>query len=1092
MLKNNENLLKSILTTDVFLLKKKNIKTLNLDSEMIELGEFYTANITQNEKAPYSLDNLYTEEFYKMLKDALGNGKKFCELSPSDQEEIQNKMNSIFYFEDHFKNYYKKNFNNPQMLLTILSTEFQKFKEAYELLLVEDTNFNKKITKKFLFTKLNNYSFDLFNFITESSNIFTNEEKTILLQRNFYDVKRFLAADSVFLFLCSCSLRLAYRNLIENKILDSDISLDLYEDHSSISFGNSQLKVESHELNLLIQKRLTRLISSEILVLLKKNLEEKIEIQKIEGLQELQHIESELKEARKNQFDEYIHLLEKQKMEKDIYLSSLSLPPDYLINKLTVLINFLKKSHFKIETNPWYELMVASSHILSDVFKATVAEKIEKYNQKDITNTIITKIVIYLPKGLNRIYTFSDHLPLIVPPIDWNDDGTQGFESLSKYIHLGTSEIIYDPKTIRAINISQQKAFKINENYLNLLKEIDNAPMQDIKTLKLPFSPKVMIQRKKQELKILEEKLTLDKKKRFFINHLLDNEMLNASNAKVKLNLKAVWNEIFKIVGINSYESLKYGKYFEVLKEYQKMKVKKQIFNTQCCTGEIFKDFPLYFKSFTDYRGRMYPSSYLFSRTTGFYKYILSDFISEEVTVRGLIRMLESYYFNIPTKSLKFRSFIEKDPNLSRENVFNYFLENQLNDEEYNQNYLYLKLLGKEIQILPDNNYKTNFLIEIDQKSSASTFLAILLRNKQLATLSNLQGGDPKDINCYLQSKTREFILNHLKIKDPTDSKKKILLKNCPSLATDAERLISCFEKDRKLHKYGFMCYCYNQKARSRALQWSNKLAESFKLNNFENSLIWTFSSQYEKFLDFCFENFHNQIKAFDKIYDFFNHISEETRLRTIEGSVLIWIFYLLRTKTGSRFNPIRNRNENYKRTVPFTLNSSNKEITEIKMFLKNILKNFNSKDKTEQQKILKEKLQLEKKVNEIEKSRKELFIKKESAFKPGFIHSLDGAVIRMLIHKIYIKNNYIINHLHDSIQLHPNYVDSLYQEIYILYNEIIKIDVLKLFTEENKSQLNDKNIEKLNELINNFVELQEDIISNAVNINPENMYTPE
>jgi hypothetical protein len=63
--------------------------------------------------------------------------------------------------------------------------------------------------------------------------------------------------------------------------------------------------------------------------------------------------------------------------------------------------------------------------------------------------------------------------------------------------------------------------------------------------------------------------------------------------------------------------------------------------------GDLF-GFSLYFETFSDHRGRMYPLFFLFSRTTGFYKYLLKFFSSgEQLSERGLIRMLEAYYLSV-------------------------------------------------------------------------------------------------------------------------------------------------------------------------------------------------------------------------------------------------------------------------------------------------------------------------------------------------------------------------------------------------------------------------------------------------------------
>ena len=54
----------------------------------------------------------------------------------------------------------------------------------------------------------------------------------------------------------------------------------------------------------------------------------------------------------------------------------------------------------------------------------------------------------------------------------------------------------------------------------------------------------------------------------------------------------------------------------------------------------------------------------------------------------------------------------------------------------------------------------------------------------------------------------------------------------------------------------------------------------------------------------------------------------------------------------------------------------------------------------------------------------------------PSIIHSMDGAIMRLIITSVYRKEKYIINHLHDSIQFHPNHYQSVLKSIVQVYTE--------------------------------------------------------
>jgi hypothetical protein len=68
-------------------------------------------------------------------------------------------------------------------------------------------------------------------------------------------------------------------------------------------------------------------------------------------------------------------------------------------------------------------------------------------------------------------------------------------------------------------------------------------------------------------------------------------------------------------------------------------------------------------------------------------------------------------------------------------------------------------------------------------------------------------------------------------------------------------------------------------------------------------------------------------------------------------------------------------------------------------------------------------------------------------SFLPGLIHSVDAAIMRIIINKLYEKTSgkCLIQHVHDAILIHPNYVNIFYQIVEIIYNEEkVLDDILK------------------------------------------------
>jgi hypothetical protein len=203
--------------------------------------------------------------------------------------------------------------------------------------------------------------------------------------------------------------------------------------------------------------------------------------------------------------------------------------------------------------------------------------------------------------------------------------------------------------------------------------------------------------------------------------------------------------------------------------------------------GELYLGFPIYFSNSIDFRGRLYPWTYLFSRTTGKYKYLLCDFEETEVSDAGFYNLLKGYYQGYNNSGfLKY--------SLSREELYSHFKKTK-RDFSKNKNIIYFTLLEQTIEKTFDRKAKTGFTLEIDQKSSVAVFFALMFKNKELGNHSNIFGKNDFDVISLMQSKTQTWF----------DKEEK-----------DFPRLIEKFKKDRTLHKKAFMCFGYSQGERAR------------------------------------------------------------------------------------------------------------------------------------------------------------------------------------------------------------------------------------------------------------------------------------
>jgi hypothetical protein len=114
--------------------------------------------------------------------------------------------------------------------------------------------------------------------------------------------------------------------------------------------------------------------------------------------------------------------------------------------------------------------------------------------------------------------------------------------------------------------------------------------------------------------------------------------------------------------------------------------------------------------------------------------------------------------------------------------------------------------------------------------------------------------------------------------------------------------------------------------------------------------------------------------------------------------------------------------------------------------------------------------------------------------FLPGLIHSIDAAVMRIIINKLYEKTyrKCLIQHIHDAILIHPNYVYTFHHIINKLYNEEKLLDNLlkKCILNVNLPSMRSESIKKVLEIYNTVFEQSNDIFENEeVNICPKEMY---
>jgi hypothetical protein len=109
------------------------------------------------------------------------------------------------------------------------------------------------------------------------------------------------------------------------------------------------------------------------------------------------------------------------------------------------------------------------------------------------------------------------------------------------------------------------------------------------------------------------------------------------------------------------------------------------------------------------------------------------------------------------------------------------------------------------------------------------------------------------------------------------------------------------------------------------------------------------------------------------------------------------------------------------------------------------------------------------------------------SGFLASYIHSIDGAIMRLILKGVYKSsgNGYIISHLHDSIQYHPNQYYNVMESVRNVYSsDRLKNVIDKTLFENLEAGLPADKRKEFNLLVSKF----NDCSTKKVNITAENI----
>lgn len=487
-------------------------------------------------------------------------------------------------------------------------------------------------------------------------------------------------------------------------------------------------------------------------------------------------------------------------------------------------------------------------HQLIILFIEALSLETRKIDYKNEKNQPRSLVLIKLTDKILENNISPTYIPQIIEPE--NDYETiEDHINLYKRIKNGISTVNLSSKTKEALQVSMRKKFVINKNCIELFKFLDNLDYEIIKDIDcLPFTPMkhlIFLENKILELKNNIGEKVLSDIKNFYIERRKMNEYTHDIDEIIS-----------KELGISVEISQKARELYNLKKNY-KSRIKLRILhNTIMKFAEIFEGFPIYFINSIDYRLRMYPWNYMFNRTSGIYKYLMMESKSK-IKRKEINLMIENFFKNNLEYTKKFNE-IKND--MDDNQIIKWFKEMNVKPDFNSDSFFYYYLLGKEIEDLIDNNFKTGFLLEIDQKASSSVLLSIILGDNILAQQTNLiSKSEIKDANSYIMKKSVEWFKGKI---------------------SEESYKIVC--EERKLHKYLFMCSIYNQTMYGRM----KRVKEYIK----NGSDMITISTQYPEFINSVFPSISDKKSKFNKIVSYFLVNSEKPiEIETLDGSVITW-----------------------------------------------------------------------------------------------------------------------------------------------------------------------------------------------------------
>ena len=724
----------------------------------------------------------------------------------------------------------------------------------------------------------------------------------------------------------------------------------------------------------------------------------------------------------------------------------------YLLNKtpenMVFILQHLRKQYreksyiwAKEDIKSWYFKADDLTMVFIDMFSTTNVVKGEETETTKNKNYV--KKIYVLNHKLDEYVGETRRLPKLIPPK--KAETLKCVEEWVKPIKYGTNKVSFSNNALLSLNVAQKKEFVVNNDYLRLLQEKDKEEKCKDYPTRHEYVTKVedyyawtsstwvsaLSHRHYVETESLFKTIFLKKKEK------KKNEKVGKQGEKIKAaKRESLHQKIIQGCGI-TYSECHANLRKNVLKqEMLAMRNKRQLLLTSIDVAKLLKDYPLFYSTSLDFRTRMYPFEYLLSRVTGYLKHILKDSKNLRLTSKGLKNMFQAYY--APNKDLlkKFNKEFPFDGDLKYddldfEKLRVFFSNNKLPNPSDTP--VYFSLLHNEISDLVTKKKKTTGVsLEIDQVASGPTLVAILTGNKSMSAKCNLNPGDFVCLYTYLLGETGTYIkafLGEYKVEG----------------AVLAFKYLTC---NRKAQKFAFMCYMYNELHKRRTEKWKEHFEEvmGLSLNEEGYQLISQFSINYDKFIEHIFPKLTKQLSRLDQGVKLFTNTGKGVKIRTLDDCLIEWDFSDIKKYKKNYYNSVTKKHSQYRLNVP-----------------------------------------------SLEKNTAYRQQKHRRSFRPNFIHSIDAALMRMMILQYFKATGLRLNHLHDCVMVHPNNVDILYDIIRDIYcdkklKNMISDLMFKPFYSDTSGGVQDA----LSKIEKNFLDDMDDLNLTKESFDPRKCYRYE